>query len=246
VGSGGSGAVFFSGCSLSCVFCQTFQISQMRRGVVVPAGDLAEIILDLQARGCHNVNLITPGHQAAVVAEALEIASGRGLRLPVVYNSGGYDAIETLQALAGLVDIYMPDFKVWDEAVAGRLLGAGDYPQVTRTALKEMHRQVGDLVLDGRGLARRGLLVRHLVLPGQLSGTPRILRFLHEEVSSATYLNLMGHYHPCWRAAEFDGLERPLFREEFDSAVQAALSIGLRRLDRTHWPLLRTIFNKGA
>jgi putative pyruvate formate lyase activating enzyme len=237
-GSRGSGAVFFTGCNLECVFCQTFEISQLHQGTVISTEELSEIMLALQDEGCHNLNLVTPTHQIAAIVDALGRGAARGFDLPVVYNSSGYESVETLKALVGLVDIYLPDFKVWEEEAAERHLGAEDYPAVTREAIKEMHRQVGDLVLDENGLARRGILVRHLVLPEGLAGTAEILRFIHQEISPATWVNLMGHYHPCGRAEAFPPLDRPLRRAEFDAALTMAREIGLSRLDETHRPLL--------
>lgn len=243
VGKRGSGAIFFTGCNLACVFCQTFEISQLHQGTAITTQALANIMLSLQAKGCHNVNLVTPTHQVAAIAEALEIAVEKGFDLPVVYNTSGYEAMETLRALEGFVDIYLPDFKVWDKEVAARFLGARDYPAVAKASLKEMHRQVGDLVPDAQGLARRGLLVRHLVLPEGLSGTAEVLRFIYEEISSNTYLNIMGHYHPYGRAGEFPPLDRPLRRREFEEALAAAREIGFERLDETHLPLLELLLS---
>jgi len=241
VGKHGSGAIFFSGCHLGCVFCQTYEISQEALGEEISYEALAEIMLALEKQGVHNLNLVSPSHQVWAMVKALEIAREKGLRLPVVYNTGGYDSVETLRALEGLVDIYLADFKVWDGEVAARLLKAPDYPEVARAALKEMHRQVGDLELNEQGLARRGLLVRHLVLPEGLAGTEEILRFLREEISPRTYLNLMGHYHPAGKAENYPPLDRPLKRSEFEEALELARKLGLSRLDKTHWALLALI-----
>ncbi len=241
VGKKGSGAIFFTGCNLSCVFCQTFEISQLHQGAVISDRALADIMLELREQGCHNLNLVTPSHQVASIVKALEIAISRGFDLPVVYNTGGYDSVETLELLEGIVDIYVPDFKVWDKDVAARIIGARDYPEVAKMAIKEMHRQVGELVLDQDGLAKKGLLVRHLVLPGGLSGTEKVLEFIVNEVSKDTYLNLMGHYHPYGLANDHPPLDRNLYKEEFMSALKLCDSLGLKRLDTTHHGLLDLI-----
>ncbi|HFC97536.1 MAG TPA: radical SAM protein [Thermosulfurimonas dismutans] len=241
VGETGSGAVFFTGCNLFCVFCQTWEISRERRGVEISEEDLARIFLELEARGCVNLNLITPTPQIPVILGALERALERGFHLPVVYNTGGYERVEVLRELSGVVDIYLPDFKVWDPEVAERILGARDYPEVAREAIKEMYRQVGNLVLDERGVARKGLLVRHLVLPGDLANTRAILRFLVREVSAEIYINLMGHYHPVGEASRHPPLDRPLTRREWEKAIQEAKKMGIFKLDTTHWGLLPLI-----
>ncbi len=242
VGERGSGAVFFSGCNLACVFCQTFEISQQGLGQEISDAQLAEIFLELQKMGCHNLNLVSPSHQVLQIVEALALAFERGFTLPVVYNTGSYDAVETLRALEGLVDIYLADFKVWDEEVAAKYLGARDYPKVAREALKEMHRQVGDLVVDEQGLARKGLILRHLVLPGGLAGTKEIFEFIRDEISPNTYVNLMGHYHPAGKASAFPPLDRTITREEYLEALKIVKSLGFERLDQTHWPLLELLW----
>ncbi len=230
-GWAGSGTVFFSGCNLRCVFCQNWEISWERVGREVTAGELAAILLDVQAQGCHNVNLVSPSHVVAPILEAVAIATGRGLALPLVYNTGGYDSPEALALLDGVVDVYMPDMKYADADAARRYSSVRDYWPVNQAAVREMHRQVGDLVLDGRGIARRGLLVRHLVLPGGLAGTATVLAFLAREISRDTYVNLMDQYRPCHRAHEFPPLNRRITTQEFDAAVGAAHELGLMRLD---------------
>lgn len=232
-GRRGSGTIFFSRCNLECGFCQNWQISQRGDGRDVAAEELARMMLDLQGAGCHNVNLVTPSHVVAQILEAVAVAAAEGLRLPLVWNSGGYDSPEALDLLDGVVDIYLPDMKFADSAVARPWLGVADYAEVNRAAVRRMHRQVGDLVLDETGIARRGLLVRHLVLPDNLAGTDRILAFIAEELSPATYLNLMDQYHPCYRAGSTPPLDRRLSRSEFRNVVREARSRGLRRLDRT-------------
>ena len=233
----GSGTIFFSGCNLQCVFCQNWDISHYRAGEVSDALRLAEIMLELQALGCHNINLVTPTHVVPQILEALSVAVERGLRLPIVYNTGGYDSLETLKLLDGIVDIYMPDFKIWDEQVAKRFLHAEDYPEIARQAIKEMWRQVGDLVIDNYGLARRGLLIRHLVMPCGLAGTKEFSEWLVREVSKDTYVNIMSQYHPDGLVLEPEG--RQLFRdiarritdEEYRMAVQEAKNAGIHRFD---------------
>jgi len=234
VGQGGSGTIFFSGCSLHCVFCQNYSISQLCQGDGASEQKLARMMLSLQARGCHNINLVSPTHVVPQILEALEIAAESGLRLPLVYNSGGYDSQEVLKLLDGVVDIYMPDMKYGDAGVAERLSGVRDYPHVNRLAVKEMHRQVGDLQLDCRGTAWRGLLVRHLVLPGGLAGTMATTDFIAKEISPNTYVNIMDQYRPCYRARDIPGLARPVTRAELNSALEMARQVGLRRLDGFH------------
>ena len=227
----GSGTIFFAWCSLRCVFCQNWEISQAGEGLEVGAEDLAAMMLELQAAGCHNVNLVTPSHVVAQVLEAVAIAAEAGLQIPLVYNTGGYDSPEALALLDGVVDVYMPDAKYGDSRVARRLSHVPDYVEVNRAAILEMHRQVGDLRVDADGLARRGLLVRHLVLPGGLASSEAVLRFLAEDVSRDTYLNLMAQYRPCYRADELPPLDRPVTREEFLRVVAVAQRLGLHRLD---------------
>jgi putative pyruvate formate lyase activating enzyme len=230
VGSGGSGTIFFAGCNLGCVFCQNYQISHDREGREVSTAELANTMVGLQRRGCHNVNLVSPSHFVPQILAALGPAVEAGLNVPLVYNTGGYDSVKTLRLLDGVIDIYMPDAKYADAEVAERLSGAGDYPQVMRAALAEMHRQVGDLQMDDRGVARRGLLVRHLVMPNGVAGTPEIMRFL-ASLSADTYVNVMAQYRPCYEAHDYPQIARRITREEYREAVQAARDAGLHRLD---------------
>jgi putative pyruvate formate lyase activating enzyme len=230
-GTRGSGTIFFSWCNLRCDFCQNWTISQKGAGVEVEAEVLAGQMLELQDEGCHNINLVSPSHVVAQILAALEIAAGRGLYLPLVYNTGGYDSPAALELLDGVVDIYMPDMKYGNADTARRYSHVSDYPQVNKAAVKEMHRQVGDLVLDERGLAVRGLLVRHLVLPGGLAGTRTVLKFLSREISKETYLNLMDQYRPAYRAGEVEVLARPISRAEWHEALALADAYGLTRLD---------------
>jgi putative pyruvate formate lyase activating enzyme len=232
VGQHGSGTIFFSHCNLFCIFCQNWEISHGGEGEEIDVADLAEIMLRLQAQGCHNINFVTPSHQVPMLLAALPHAIAGGLRLPLVYNTGGYDSLATLQLLDGIVDIYMPDFKFWGPAIAGSLCNAADYPEVARQALQEMHRQVGDLALDEHGVAYRGLLVRHLVLPDDLAGTKEIMQFLARDISPHTYVNVMGQYRPCGRAYEHPSLGRFLTAEEHRDAQRMAREAGLSRLDQ--------------
>ena len=230
-GTRGSGTIFFSHCNLRCVFCQNYEISSLGEGRPVAAEELADLMLRLQAHGCHNVNLVTPSHVVPQILEALCLAAGAGLRLPIVYNTGGYDRAETLRLLEGVVDIYMPDFKFWEPEVGRELAHAADYRDVACAAIKEMHRQVGDLVLDEHGVARRGLLVRHLVMPGGQAGTPEVMRFLAREISPNTYVNVMAQYHPAAQAFRHRSIDRGVSLSEWAEAVAAARREGLGRLD---------------
>ena len=235
----GSGTLFFGLCNLRCVFCQNWDISQRERGRELPAAAIAELALELQARGCHNLNLVTPEHVVPQVVEALALAIPRGLRVPVVYNTSAFDALSSLRLMEGLVDVYMPDFKFWHRETARRLCKAKTYPEVARAAIREMHRQVGDLRFGPDGLARRGLLVRHLVMPGQTDETTAILRWLAEEISPDTYVNLMGQYRPEYEVGQIarDGgvkyaeIDRRPAAQELEAVRAAARAAGLWRLD---------------
>jgi len=232
VGRGGSGTIFFSWCNLMCQFCQNYEISQLGHGQEVEPENLAAMMLRLQGMGCHNINFVSPSHVVPQILAGLLIATEAGLRLPLVYNTGGYDSLETLKLLDGIVDIYMPDMKYADQAVARRCSKVENYPAVNQAAVKEMHRQVGNLITDERGIALRGLLIRHLVLPEGLAGTGEIVRFLSQEISPNTYLNVMDQYRPCYKANELSSLDRRLTRQEYNEAVQVALDAGLTRLDK--------------
>jgi putative pyruvate formate lyase activating enzyme len=234
VGRGGSGTIFFTYCHLRCVFCQNYTISQLGEGNPLDAEQLASIMLSLQARGCQNINLVSPSHVVAYILEALYLAAARGLNLPVVYNSSGYDSVDTLRLLDGIVDIYMPDMKYANEESAEQLSGVRDYPAINRAAILEMRRQVGDLRTDENGVAQRGLLVRHLVLPNGLAGTEDTVRFIAREVSTDTYVNIMAQYRPQYRAHEYPAISRPLLAAEFREAINLARRYGLRRLDRDY------------
>ncbi len=230
-GNRGSGTIFFSWCNLRCLFCQNWDISWEGAGNETSAAELAMMMLALQGAGCHNINFVSPSHAVAQILTALAIAAEAGLHLPLVYNSGGYDSPEALALLDGVVDIYMPDMKYADSGLARRYSKVRDYAAVNRAAVREMHRQVGDLVLDQNGIARRGLLVRHLILPGGLAGTTEVVRFLAEEISCRTYLNLMSQYRPCYRAGERAELDRRPSLVEFRQAHDLARQFGIERLD---------------
>ncbi|WP_429885438.1 radical SAM protein [Geoalkalibacter halelectricus] len=231
-GWNGSGTIFFAYCNLHCVFCQNWEISQKGEGHEVTAEALAAIMLGLQDRGCHNINLVTPSHVVAPILEAVNLAAAQGLRLPLVYNSGGYDCLESLHLLDGVIDIYLPDMKFADSATARPFVKVSDYAEVNRAAVKEMHRQVGDLMLSEAGIARRGLLVRHLVLPDSLAGTDRILAFLARDISPRTYINLMDQYRPCFLAADYPPLDCRVSRAEMRAAILTARKLGLHHLDQ--------------
>jgi len=235
VGRCGSGTIFFTYCNLRCVFCQNYTISQLGEGSIASREGLAKTMCALQAKGCHNINLVSPTHVIPYILDALELAVTMGLNLPLVYNTGGYDSIETLLLLDGIVDIYMPDMKYSDEKTAEQFSGIKDYPEVNKAAVKEMHRQVGDLQLNEQGIAQRGLLIRHLVLPNGLAGTREIVRFLAQEVSTSTYLNIMAQYHPCHKAFDIPLLSRSVNQQEFSEAIELARQQGLDRLDKYHF-----------
>jgi len=231
VGINGSGTIFFGNCNLGCIFCQNYTISHLGEGEELPLERLAEIMLELQAMGCHNINLVTPTHQMPMILRALLIAAGQGLSIPIIYNCGGYESIEAVSLLHGVIDIYMPDFKYADPEMAMKYSGARDYPVVAKAVIKEMYRQVGDLVLDKMGIAKRGLLIRHLVLPKGVAGTQEVVRFIAEEISTNTYVNIMDQYHPCAKAYEHPPLDRPITRQEFVEALRLAREAGLTRRD---------------
>ncbi|MDY0041530.1 MAG: radical SAM protein, partial [Desulforhabdus sp.] len=232
VGTNGSGTIFFSHCNLLCVFCQNYEISHGGEGVPVTAGQLANIIVDLQKQGCHNINFVTPSHVIPQILEALPAAIDQGLRVPLVYNCGGYDRVAALKLLDGIIDIYMPDFKFWEPEVAGQLCDASDYPERAREAFREMHRQVGELKLDAKGVAYRGLLVRHLVMPAGLAGTKSVLQFLAKEISGQSYVNIMDQYRPCGGAVGKPDIGRRITPDEYEEALQMARDAGLTRLDQ--------------
>jgi putative pyruvate formate lyase activating enzyme len=237
----GSGTIFFSWCNLSCQFCQNYDISQLGHGREVEPEDIAVMMLALQDQGCHNINLVSPTHVTAPILAALLIAAQGGLRLPLVWNTGGYDSLAALELLDGVVDIYMPDMKYADKDTALKYSKAKRYPEVNQAAVKEMHRQVGDLVMNEKGVALRGLLVRHLVLPKGLAGTPEVARFLAEEVSKDTYINVMDQYRPCYKASELPPLNLRTSRSDFNRALEQARGAGLHRFDKREPRILRIV-----
>ncbi len=241
VGRGGSGTIFFAHCNLKCQYCQNYEISQLGQGRQVEPEELAAMMLQLQEMGCHNINFVSPTHVVPQIIAGVLIAAQAGLRLPLVYNTGGYDSLATLELLDGIVDIYMPDMKYADAEIAHKYSKIEDYPRHNQAAVKEMHRQVGDLAMDRRGVALRGLLIRHLVLPNGLAGTADIVRFLAEEISKETYLNIMDQYRPCYKAYDLPQVSRRLTSEEYAEAVRLAKAAGLNRLDKRRsflllWP----------
>jgi len=231
-GTHGSGTIFFAHCSLRCVFCQNYDVSWIGQGCEVGAEELASMMLRLASQGCHNINLVTPSHVVPHILAAVAIAAERGLRLPLVYNTGAYDSLEGLRLLDGVIDIYMPDFKFWAPEVSDELAQAPNYAQIARHAIKEMHRQVGDLVIDEQGLARRGLLVRHLIMPNHAAGTRGVMRFLAREISPNTFVNLIAEYRPEGQACRFPSINRHPTLDEIGQALAIAYEEGLRRFHR--------------
>ncbi|MEA2085196.1 MAG: radical SAM protein [Thermodesulfobacteriota bacterium] len=235
VGRKGSGTIFITHCNLLCIFCQNYGISHQGDGIEATDEQLAAMMIKLQKQGCHNINFVTPTHVVPQILAALPHAVKNGLSIPIVYNSSGYDSVDTLRLLDGVVDIYMPDFKFWDPEKASRFAKAPDYPERAREAILEMHRQVGGLVLDQRQIAVHGLLVRHLVMPGGLKETKEIMGFLAREISSETYVNVMAQYRPCGLASQYPPINRSLLPEEFEEARRLAGEAGLTRLDEKDW-----------
>ena len=227
----GSGTIFFSRCNLKCVYCQNYDISQQANGKEIMPADLASIMIFLQEEGCHNINLVSPSHVVPQIIEAVFIAAENGLHLPLVYNTGGYDSMDSLKLLDGIVDIYMPDMKYSDRVIAKKYSGIPDYPEINRNAVREMHHQVSDLQMDENGIAVKGLLIRHLVLPNSLTGSKSILTFIANEISSNTYINIMDQYRPAYKAQKFEDLSRRITQAEYLDVLQIAMGTGLNRLD---------------
>ena len=238
-GSRGSGTIFFSSCNLHCVFCQNYEISWQGEGRATKPDELAAMMLHLQDKGCHNINFVTPEHVVPQILEALLPAIERGLRLPLVYNTSAYDSADSLALMDGIVDIYMPDFKFWDPGQARRYAKAPEYPDTARRVIKEMHRQVGPLVMDEYGIALRGVLLRHLVMPGGVAGTPEIMQWIARELGADTYVNLMAQYHPACRVSEseYPEIDRCITASEFQQALDAFYVAGLARLDSDSTPV---------
>jgi putative pyruvate formate lyase activating enzyme len=234
VGRFGSGTIFLTNCNLGCLYCQNYDISHLGQGEEVSLEELAGQMPSLQKRGCHNINFVTPTHFVPQIIASLARAIEKGLNVPLVYNCGGYESLEVLKLLEGIFDIYMPDIKYPDikyanEEVSKKYSNAGDYPDVVKEALLEMQRQVGDLIIDERGIAQRGLLIRHLVLPNQLAGTKEIMHFIAKEISPSAYVNIMDQYRPCYKAINYPQLSRGITREEYEEAVEIASQEGLSR-----------------
>ncbi len=232
-GWNGSGTIFFSMCNLKCVFCQNFDISHYREGVEATPEMLAQMMMDLQSQGCHNINFVTPEHVVPQILEALPLAVQMGLRLPLVYNTGAYDSLDSIELMNGVVDIFMPDFKYWDEVLAGEYLKARNYPQAAQAVIRAMHRQVGNLVFDEHGLAKRGVLVRHLVMPDNAENTRHIMKYLANELSPDTYINIMDQYRPAGKVTEnrYRKINRRTSEVEHLEAIQMAREAGLHRFD---------------
>lgn len=231
VGRNGSGTIFFSNCSLRCVYCQNYTISIEGEGVEISDDRLAESMIKIQKLGCHNINLVTPTHYVPNIVNALQKAIPMGLRIPLVYNTGGYDRLETLQLLDGIIDIYLPDCKYMDPEQAAKYSdGAYSYPHYAKIGLKEMHRQVGDLKVDRRRTAIQGLMIRHLVLPNRVAGTQDFLKFVAENISKTSYINIMRQYRPEYKATEYPKIARRITRYEYEEALRWAQTYGLMRL----------------
>lgn len=231
VGYYGSGTIFFGYCNLGCIYCQNYTISHLGEGDEISFEKLANIMISLQKSGCHNINLVTPTHQMPMILHSISIAKGLGLTVPIVYNCGGYESLESLKIFDGIIDIYMPDFKYSDPEMGLKYSKAEDYPHVVKTAVKEMHRQVGDLVLNESGIAKKGLLIRHLVLPNNIAGTEEFVKFVAENISKDTYVNIMDQYRPCYKAYDYPELNRRTTNKEYKEAIKTALAAGLNRLD---------------
>lgn len=229
VGRFGSGTIFFTNCNLDCKFCQNYDISHFAIGKEVSIDELASMMLYLQNRGCHNINFVTPTHFTPQIVDALIIARERGLEIPLVYNCGGYESVETLKLLDKIIDIYMPDIKYSSNENALKYSGASDYWDVVKKAIKEMHRQVGDFVISSSGIAKRGLLIRHLVLPNDISGSKKVLEFIANEISKNSYVNIMDQYRPAYLANKFPELNRSIYEREFYEVISFARQIGLYR-----------------
>lgn len=229
VGLYGSGTIFFTHCNLSCIYCQNYDINHLGIGKKISIEELSDIMISLQRRGCHNINLVTPTHFVPQIVQALIIAVEKGLEIPLVYNCGGYESIETLKLLENIIDIFMPDIKYSDNEIASRLSGIKNYWNIVRAAVKEMHRQVGDLHIDRKGIAKRGLLIRHLVLPDNLAGSEKVLDFVADEISKNTYINIMDQYHPAYKAIDYPGLYRRIKSYEYQKVLDYAMLKGLHR-----------------
>jgi len=230
VGRHGSGTCFMTSCNLSCVYCQNYEISQLRIGKEISFEELAEMMIELQSLGCQNINFVTPTHQVPAILKSLEIAIDEGLKIPLVYNTNSYDSVEVLKLLDGIFDIYLPDAKYSDDEVAQKYSNAPNYFKIMKSAIKEMHRQVGDLVINEEGIAVRGLIVRHLVLPNDLAGSEKIFEFIAKEISKNTFINIMDQYWPAYKAHQYPELSRRITEKEFQEAINLAKKFGLKRI----------------
>ncbi|MBW1974982.1 MAG: radical SAM protein [Deltaproteobacteria bacterium] len=244
VGSNGSGALFLACCTLRCVYCQTWEISWEGKGIEISTQEFIDILKDLVRKGAENLNFITPTHYVPHIRFAIKSLREDGITVPTVYNTSSFERVETLRSLEGYIDIYLADFKYWDSRTAEMLSGCQDYPDVAKRAIKEMHKQVGDLTVNEKGVAQKGLLVRHLVLPGFVEESVKIVEWIAENLSTNTYINIMGHYRPCHKAKSMHELNRTLMREEFETVVQHARNCGLHRIDTTHWQLYPYIWTR--
>ena len=241
VGNGGSGTIFLTHCNLRCVFCQNWQISQLGRGKETDSDKLARMMLHLQEAGCHNINLVTPTHYAAFILKALDLAADKGLRLPIVYNTSGWERREILELLDGVVDIYLPDFKYWDSGMSAKYsTGAETYPEMTRKAILEMHRQVGVAKPAVDGIMQRGLMIRHLVMPNNTGGSEQMMEWIAEKLPKDTYVNIMAQYNPVYKAYDYPEISRRITSDEYKTVVTRAKEVGLTNLDiQGYWWLKR-------
>jgi putative pyruvate formate lyase activating enzyme len=230
VGRYGSGTIFFSHCNLACVFCQNYEISYCGEGQEISPIELSKIMLHLQNKKCHNINLVSPGHIVPQIVEAIYMAARSGLNIPIVYNTNGYDLTDTLKLLDGIIDIYLPDIKFGNDSSAQKYLGVKQYYSIAKEAVKEMHRQVGNLAMNDSDIAYKGLLIRHLVMPENIAATEEIMRFIAEEISSDTYVNIMAQYYPAHKAYEYRELKRRITKHEFEAAIAVAIKVGLRNV----------------
>lgn len=227
-GTKGSGTIFFSNCTLNCVFCQNYPISQMGNGKEVSLNELVETLLRLQDKGVHNINFVTPTHYTPQVAKSIYLARQKGLEIPVLSNNSGYERVEVLQLLEGIIDIYLPDIKYSDNEIAFKYSGIKDYVEINKSALKEMNRQAGNLVLDDNGIAKKGLIVRHMVLPGNIKNTKNVLKFIADELSKDTFVSLMSQYHNAYNSDKFSELSKGLAKEEYSKALDYFNEYGLK------------------
>ena len=227
-GTNGSGTVFFSGCNLSCKFCQNYEISQLGKGVEITIEELADIFLKQQNKGVHNINLVTPTMYAYQIIEAIKIARGKGLNIPIVYNSNGYESVSTLKALEGYIDVYLPDLKYYDDDLAMRYSGIPHYFENASQAIQEMYRQVGAPKLNEDGIITKGMMIRHLVLPNQIENSKQVLRWIKNNIDENVYINIMAQYFPCYKAKEIEELNRKLTREEYEEIERFVYDLDIK------------------